>query len=438
MVETVKNKLLHILIFLVFVFSLIPAYSKNNEWEILGSMPFPVYNGESILYNSKIYILGGYNPLTKIPTDTINVYDPVNQSWDFAGIMSAKRAGFVADLYQDTFVIYGGTTGDTTRIDGIEMWDSTGTLDIIALGDSVSRINSTGGIYNDHLYLFGGYTDVFIKDSAAAYILEYDIPDKSIFELEDNTVLGEQLLYQELAAFCKDNFFIFGGVFFGVSKKVNKFNVITKEYERIHPDLFQARAGGKAVTSKEDEIFIIGGFNETKNALETTEILKIFDNGYQITPGPSLNYARKQFMAELHDGYIYVFGGLDENDKIVPYIERIPANWYNTNVKGKLYYGNSNKENAINFYLLSNYPNPFNAVTTIAFRLDQADFTSLDIFTVQGRKIKTLLNNFINPGIHKFLWDGTDENNNPVASNLYFCKLTVGNNTEFIKILLIK
>jgi len=436
----VKNKQIKIAVFFLLT-CLNTVYAKAREWEVLEvGMPFPVYNGESILYNSRIYILGGYNPATKMPTDTIQVFDPVSKTWEYAGKMSSKRAGFVADLYNNSFIIYGGTTGDTSKIEGIEIWDSVGTPDIIGLSDTTNRINSTGGIYNDCMYIFGGYTGITLNDSAAPYILEFSIPESRISYTYDNTVYDGQLLYQELSALYDDSYYLFGGVFFGVSKKINYFNITNKIYERIRPDLFEARAGGKAITAQNNEIFIIGGFNEAQNALATTEIFTIIEKGqqYQISPGPALNYARKQFMAELFDDYIYVFGGLDENDKIVPYIERLPVIESSTPVNNEKDECSSKKQGVSNHYLLSNYPNPFNAATTISIHLEDESLLNLDIYSVQGRKIKTLVNNMLPPGNYQFHWDGTDEKNNPVASNLYFCKLTTRDNTEFIKMLLIK
>jgi len=78
--------------------------------------------------------------------------------------------------------------------------------------------------------------------------------------------------------------------------------------------------------------------------------------------------------------------------------------------------------------LNQNYPNPFNPSTTISFSLntENAEDTELVIYNIKGQKIKqySILN--IQSSI---VWDGTDENNHPVSSGIYFYKLIVDDKT---------
>ncbi|MCK4311264.1 MAG: SBBP repeat-containing protein [Candidatus Cloacimonetes bacterium] len=85
---------------------------------------------------------------------------------------------------------------------------------------------------------------------------------------------------------------------------------------------------------------------------------------------------------------------------------------------------------------LSNYPNPFNPSTTIYFSLT-TEFTEsieLIIYNIKGQKIRTLYP-FPNGslGTREVIWDGTDENNQPVSSGIYFYRLNIDNKTEAAK-----
>jgi len=73
--------------------------------------------------------------------------------------------------------------------------------------------------------------------------------------------------------------------------------------------------------------------------------------------------------------------------------------------------------------LLSCFPNPFNPTTTISFNLT-AENAEIEIFNIKGQKIKqySIFNNQ-----SSIIWDGTDENNQPVSSGIYFYKLEVDN-----------
>jgi flagellar hook assembly protein FlgD len=85
--------------------------------------------------------------------------------------------------------------------------------------------------------------------------------------------------------------------------------------------------------------------------------------------------------------------------------------------------------------LLSNYPNPFNPTTTISFSLTAKDAKNakIEIYNIKGQKIKTLVGEQLDVGEHLVVWDGKDENNNPVSSGIYFYKLNVNGKTEAVK-----
>ena len=90
-------------------------------------------------------------------------------------------------------------------------------------------------------------------------------------------------------------------------------------------------------------------------------------------------------------------------------------------------------------YQLTNYPNPFNPSTTISFSVTQnSDFVNLEIYNLKGQIIKKLP--VILSGVEGAAnWDGTDDNNQPVSSGIYFYKLRIdGKNIKTKKMILIK
>ncbi|MCK4653515.1 MAG: right-handed parallel beta-helix repeat-containing protein, partial [Candidatus Cloacimonetes bacterium] len=81
--------------------------------------------------------------------------------------------------------------------------------------------------------------------------------------------------------------------------------------------------------------------------------------------------------------------------------------------------------------LYGNYPNPFNPSTTISFfTAEDAEHAEITIYNVKGQKVKTFPNLQINKSSDQQIrWDGTDENNHPVSSGIYFYKLKVDDKT---------
>ena len=95
----------------------------------------------------------------------------------------------------------------------------------------------------------------------------------------------------------------------------------------------------------------------------------------------------------------------------------------------------------IPFSLLSNSPNPFNPSTKITFSLNSQtpEHTLLTIYNLKGQRIKILAQNEFAKGFHSIIWNGDDENNNPISSGIYLYKLNINGKTESVnKCLLLK
>jgi len=87
----------------------------------------------------------------------------------------------------------------------------------------------------------------------------------------------------------------------------------------------------------------------------------------------------------------------------------------------------------IGFSLEQNYPNPFNPSTTIAFSLTQNSKVSLEIYNLVGQRVTTLISGYLSAGKHTFNWHASDK-----PSGVYLCKLTSGQQTKIIKMILMK
>ena len=87
------------------------------------------------------------------------------------------------------------------------------------------------------------------------------------------------------------------------------------------------------------------------------------------------------------------------------------------------------------FALEQNYPNPFNGGTTIRFYLGGQQRTALNVYSVLGQKIRTLVAGNLEEGLHSATWDGRDEDGKLVGSGIYFCRLAAGKEVATIKLL---
>jgi len=90
------------------------------------------------------------------------------------------------------------------------------------------------------------------------------------------------------------------------------------------------------------------------------------------------------------------------------------------------------------FYLFPNYPNPFNPVTTIRFSLPVNSKVILNVYDINGRKIRTLLNQKKAAGFYEIKWDGKNDQGANVASGLYLYQLKTSGKVLSRKMLLLR
>jgi|GEM_PF-761365 len=89
--------------------------------------------------------------------------------------------------------------------------------------------------------------------------------------------------------------------------------------------------------------------------------------------------------------------------------------------------------NVKNYLLQQNYPNPFNPVTTIEFTVPEAGMVSLKVFDVLGREIASLINEELNSGSHKVIFNASN-----IPSGVYFYRLSAGTFSVVRKMTLLK
>ena len=88
--------------------------------------------------------------------------------------------------------------------------------------------------------------------------------------------------------------------------------------------------------------------------------------------------------------------------------------------------------------LFPNYPNPFNPLTNIAYYLPNSAQVKLTIYNLRGEKVGELVNGFQGQGWKEISWDGKNSQGISVASGVYFCKLQTSQESEIIRMVLLK
>jgi len=87
---------------------------------------------------------------------------------------------------------------------------------------------------------------------------------------------------------------------------------------------------------------------------------------------------------------------------------------------------------ATKFIVYQNYPNPFTSTTTITYSITEANRTTIRVYDILGRTIKTLVDEYEQPNIYILTFNASK-----LASGVYFCKVTSGGNTATKKMIVL-
>jgi hypothetical protein len=314
---------------------------------------------------------------------------------------------------------------------------------------TLNRIGATGEIWRHYLIILGGYNNA-LPNNSLGYLAIYNILTGESFSPKIPISNVEQ--YNHASITTGDSIYIFGGARGGISNRIYNLNLGGSFDEwppnnfgsiipRVHPDLSFPRSSLAAVKMMDESIWLIGGHSEDSTALHTTTKFIIKRNGqnrgYEHENAMPLLQARREHVAAAVDSVVYVFGGLDENGKMLNTIEAfidtfIVEECEDTSV------AHVNTESGPSFFLQQNYPNPFNSSTTIEFELPHPEHVRLTIHNANGQLIASLLDEKVASGFYRIQWDGRGLTGELVPSGVYLYKMSTAIETQTRKMLLVK
>ena len=91
-----------------------------------------------------------------------------------------------------------------------------------------------------------------------------------------------------------------------------------------------------------------------------------------------------------------------------------------------------------NNILVSNYPNPFNPDTNIAYSIKEACKITLEVYNIKGQLVKTLIDEVKEAGDYSISWNGKDNTGKITASGVYVYKMNAGKYSSTKKMILMK
>ena len=120
-----------------------------------------------------------------------------------------------------------------------------------------------------------------------------------------------------------------------------------------------------------------------------------------------------------YSGMVYVYAG---NDSLA---ETTPVGIHNEEIPSL---------DGIEF---NAYPNPFNPETKISFSIPEDSKVGVSIYNIKGQKVKTIVNEVLEKGIHDIVWKSKDDSGKSIASGVYFYKFDINGKTKGLKKMLL-
>ena len=87
---------------------------------------------------------------------------------------------------------------------------------------------------------------------------------------------------------------------------------------------------------------------------------------------------------------------------------------------------------------IGGYPNPFNPETELVIELPEPGPIRVEVFDLQGRRVKLLADGFYMQGLHKMRWNAQDAHELPVAAGVYWARLSAGARREVHKMVVLR
>lgn len=184
---------------------------KNDTWEILDDIPYPVHHVGIAAFEGKIYISGGWSGLDFVANiDSFWSYDVKSGIWEELENMKYSRAAHRMVEYNGNIYVIGGVGPNSEKIMRYNVKNKT--WDIISTRMNVPRDHFSKVLKDNELYIISGR-----DGSSELSIVEiFDFEDYSIKEVNDIPiprgghvseyldgkiyVIGGELIYNDIVA----------------------------------------------------------------------------------------------------------------------------------------------------------------------------------------------------------------------------------------------
>lgn len=256
----------------------VEIYDPNsNEWTVGPSLPYELDHAPSVVYDGKIYVIGGFLK-DKITTDKMLIYDPETNEWTEGTPLPSPRASAVAEVINGSIYVISGldTEHDPVAINEVyHIENDTWTSKAAMPGDHQLKHHAASAEVDGKIYviggrLFGNGVPNEINDALT------NLDDNWMYDpIGNNWTLVESMPIRRsgfTAESLDGKIYVFGGqVAKGSITNAESYDPVADKWT-IEPNMKINRSGLSAV-AYDGKIYVFGGQHEGLDALSINEIL---------------------------------------------------------------------------------------------------------------------------------------------------------------------
>ncbi|NWL89547.1 hypothetical protein DMN77_18525 [Paenibacillus sp. 79R4] len=299
--------------------------ASTEEWTPRADLPEPRMGAAAVTVNGKIYVFGGASDSNqafkgKKQKNTYE-YDPSTNIWVKKTDMPTARAGLSAVVYNNKVYVIGGylDVGTTLqRTNKVEVYDpSTDTWTEVA-NMPTARSWASAVTFNDKIYVFGGGKNANsngTQNTALATVECYDPNTNEWTTKKDMPFTGNGAV----AAVVQNKVYIFGGSDYSTGYgSIYEYN---PEQDKWSFKMNSTVRNGNGIAVINDKVYLLGGANNgLVDIFDTVEIYDPLTN--TVSSMLSLTFSRTQNVSVSIGNDLYVIGGTnDTNNQALKTVE---------------------------------------------------------------------------------------------------------------------
>jgi len=156
----------------------------TDSWSTAPSMPIAVSEPMAAAINGKLYVVGGHDDFG-LETDVVQEFDSTTQSWNVKASMPEPRA-FAAIGTIGGLIYVAAGEGPGVTLNSLVWYDPVANSWSAGAPSSASRTGSGGAVVDDRFLVYGGYSTAFVPDSGYRRLVESYDPVMDMWSLRSD------------------------------------------------------------------------------------------------------------------------------------------------------------------------------------------------------------------------------------------------------------